>query len=94
MYLHNTEISRVKLESLCERQELLLDVCEDFLGDRQLTAKLSQQYAKMIGIRSKGKYQKVLDAYYENFPGEIASSIRASPSYFWLKEGDTHTKLI
>lgn len=78
------QISPEKLESLCERQEVLLDVSEDLLDDRQLTAKLFQQYAKMIGIRSKYKcQQKVKGACEDNLGGERASS----QSYLWLKEG-------
>lgn len=77
------QISPEKLESLCERQEVLLDVSEDLLDDRQLTAKLFQQYAKMIGIRSKYKcQQKVKGACEDNLGGERASS----QSYLWLKE--------
>lgn len=34
-------------ESFCEKQVLLLDVCEN-LGDRQLTAKLLQHYGIML----------------------------------------------
>jgi len=64
-------------ESFCEKQVLLLDICED-LGDRQLTAKLLQHYGIMLGKHSLEK----VTLNQQRYQAQDASTLQ-----HWLREG-------
>lgn len=80
-----TKLGTSSLDSLCERQELLLDVSEALLVDRELTANFLQQYANMICMRSKRNFQEFMRR------KVTGSSPRASVTYVrlaqWLEKG-------
>lgn len=86
--VHSSTIAPETLELLCERQDLVLDGSEALLGDRQLTGKFLQQYARMIGIRSDQNMEKFLVQVGEDKPGEdlTGSSLRRAV-HLWLTEG-------